>query len=381
MIAPAPGLPHLINNPADIPLERIYDGLRHLLYEPYGPARDVALGSVLTGLLLRGPRLDEVEAAVRAALSLDDPTSSMRPAPGGVRFVGYTGSGKKTFKTFNISTCAALVAAAGGAHVAKLGSCSASSVTGSRDFMRHIGAGGDRTPVDEMIDITVRLGFGFFPIEERIPEFDSRYGGRFRAVHALSLALPALVSPVACDAVVYGLAHPAVEASAALLARFGLPDVTVLGSQVPGGGLVDEVLPLAQVRCCRMVGGIPATAPTAGLTAETSAGPWGPDAVAQRPDPRDNVAVAVRVLAGRERGAAQRAVALNAAVLLTVSGVVGDFDQAVRRAGDVLDAGAGLDLLHAFVRATGGSGRRIHTLLRNTAPPVTREDACLLATN
>ncbi|MGH2604354.1 MAG: hypothetical protein ACRDJ9_33820, partial [Dehalococcoidia bacterium] len=189
-------LPHQINDPADIPPEDVYDGMLDLLALPASQARDVMLGSVLTGLLLRGPRLDEVEPAIRAALSLDQPDQQQLPEPADAPVIGYTGSGKKAFKTFNISTSAALVAAAGGAHVAKLGSHSASSVTGSRDFMQHIGAECDQTPADEMVEITADLGFGFFPIENRIPEFDHRYGGRFRAVHALSLALPALLSPV-----------------------------------------------------------------------------------------------------------------------------------------------------------------------------------------
>ena len=381
MTAPALALQHLINDPADIPPDQVHAGLRRLLDAPAGPARDVALGSVLTGLLLRGPRLDEVEAAVRAALSLDEPTRSVQPAPSGIRIVGYTGSGKKSFKTFNISTCAALVAAAAGACIAKLGSCSASSVTGSLDFMRHVGAY-TGMPAKEMISLTVELGFGFFSIEDRIPEFDRRYGGRFRSVHALSLALPALVSPVACDAVVYGLAHPAVETSAALLARLGLPDVTVLGSQVSGGCQVDEVLPVVQVRSCRVVAGIPARGFTAELNARVAPGPCDLAAVAQRPDPQANVAAALRVLAGRERGTARQAVALNAAILLVVSGTVASYDDGVRRAGAALDAGAGLDLLRNFVRVTGGPGDRIRSLLNDSPQPaITREDACLLATS
>ncbi|MET9928009.1 MULTISPECIES: tyrosine-type recombinase/integrase [unclassified Streptomyces] len=222
MAVTKPLLAHKINSPADIPPQDVHAGITRILALPEGHTRDVMLGSVLTGLLLRGPRLEEIEAAVQAATSLDRSNWDFHQPPGGMRFVGYTGSGKKTFKTINLSTAAALVAATGGAHVAKLGSRSASSKTGSRDFIDLVGATSDMVPHQEMVDITAETGFGFFSIENRVPEFDRRYGGRFQVVHALSLAFPALLSPVACSAYVYGLSHPAVGASARLLRLYAM---------------------------------------------------------------------------------------------------------------------------------------------------------------
>ncbi|NUR03542.1 MAG: tyrosine-type recombinase/integrase [Streptomyces sp.] len=255
MAVTTPLLAHKINSPADIPPQGVHDGITRILALPEGHTRDVMLGSVLTGLLLRGPRLEEVEAAVQAATALDRSGWDFHQPPEGVRFVGYTGSGKKTFKTINLSTAAALVAATGGAHVAKLGSRSASSKTGSRDFIDLVGATSDTVPHQEMVDITAETGFGFFSIENRVPEFDRRYGGRFQAVHALSLAFPALLSPVTCPAYVYGLSHPAVGASSRLLSRLGLPDVTVINSSLSRAVQVDELIPGSTVRTCRINAG------------------------------------------------------------------------------------------------------------------------------
>lgn len=106
-------LAHKINSPADIAPEDVHEGITRIFALPEGPTRDVMLGSVLTGLLLRGPRLEEVAAAIRAATDLDRKGWDFHHPPAGVRFVGYTGSGKKTFKTINLSTAAALVAATG----------------------------------------------------------------------------------------------------------------------------------------------------------------------------------------------------------------------------------------------------------------------------
>jgi anthranilate phosphoribosyltransferase len=370
MAVTTPLLAHKLNSPADIAPVDVHDGILRILASPEGHARDVMLGSVLTGLLLRGPRLEEVEAAVQAATALDRSGWDFLRPPEGVSFVGYTGSGKKTFKTINLSTAAALVAAAGGAHVAKLGSRSASSKTGSRDFIDLVGAMSDTVPDQEMVHIAADVGFGFFSIENRVPEFDRRYGGRFQTVHALSLAFPALLSPVTCSAYVYGLSHPAVDASAQLLSRLGLPDVTVVNSSVGQAVQVDELIPGTTVRSCRISAGDEDPAFNDEVRTGAASMPLDLTSVAQHEDPRENVAAAIRVLAGRDSSQARTAVALNAALLLVMSEVVPTIQPGIDRALDIIDAGAGLDTLQQFVRLTGGAPNQLTSFLR-PIPPTT----------
>nr|WP_237523404.1 hypothetical protein [Streptomyces sp. SID8350] len=285
-----------------------------------------------------------------------------------MRFVGYTGSGKKTFKTINLSTAAALVAATGGAHIAKLGSRSASSKTGSRDFIDLVGATSDTVPHQEMVDITAEVGFGFFSIENRVPEFDRRYGGRFQAVHALSLAFPALLSPVTCPAYVYGLSHPAVGASARLLSRLGLPDVTVVNSSIGHAVQVDELIPGSTVRACRISAGDEDLAFDDEVRRSAASMPQDLMSVAQYEDPRENVAAAIRVLAGRDTSEARNAVALNAALLMVMSEVVPTIQCGVDKALTIIEAGAGLDALQQFVRLTGGTPHQLRSLLQSISP-------------
>ncbi|MFF7145420.1 hypothetical protein ACFZB5_30110 [Streptomyces nodosus] len=369
MAMTTPLLAQKINSPADIAPEDVHDGITSILALPEGHTRDVMLGSVLTGLLLRGPRLEEVEAAIRAATALDRNGWDFYQPPTGVQFVGYTGSGKKTFKTINLSTAAALVAATGGAHVAKLGSRSASSKTGSRDFIDLVGATSDTVPHQEMVDITAEGGFGFFSIENRVPEFDRRYGGRFQAVHALSLAFPALLSPVTCPAYVYGLSHPAVGASARLLSRLGLPDVTVINSSVGQTVQVDELLPGSTVRACRISSGDEDLAFNDEVRRGVASMPQDLMSVAQHEDPLENVAAAIRVLAGRETSQARNAVALNAALLMVMSEAAPTIQSGIDKALTIIDAGAALDTLQQFVRLTGGAPHQLHSLLRLISPP------------
>ncbi|MEV1067339.1 hypothetical protein [Streptomyces sp. NPDC050263] len=368
MAVTTPLLAHKINSPADIPPRDVHDGITRILALPEGHTRDVMLGSVLTGLLLRGPRLEEVEAAVRAATALDRNTWDFHQPPEGMRFVGYTGSGKKTFKTINLSTAAALVAATGGAHIAKLGSRSASSKTGSRDFIDLVGATSDTVPHQEMVDITAEVGFGFFSIENRVPEFDRRYGGRFQAVHALSLAFPALLSPVTCPAYVYGLSHPAVGASARLLSRLGLPDVTVINSSLGKAVQVDELIPESTVRACRINAGHEDLTFNDEVRKGAASMPQDLMSVAQHEDPQENVAAAIRVLAGQDTSQARNAVALNAALLMLMSEAAPTIQSGIDTALTIIDVGAGLDTLQQFVRLTGGAPDKLRSLLRPVSP-------------
>ncbi|MGW0366458.1 hypothetical protein [Streptomyces sp. NPDC002990] len=368
MVVTTPLLAHKINSPADIPPQDVHDGITRILALPEGHTRDVMLGSVLTGLLLRGPRLEEVEAAVRAATALDRSGWEFHQPPEGMRFVGYTGSGKKTFKTINLSTAAALVAATGGAHVAKLGSRSASSKTGSRDFIDLVGATSETVPHQEMVDITAETGFGFFSIEDRVPEFDRRYGGRFQAVHALSLAFPALLSPVTCSAYVYGLSHPAVGASARLLSRLGLPDVTVINSSLGKAIQVDELIPGSTVRACRINAEDEDLTFNNEVRKAAASMPQDLLSVTQHEDPQQNVAAAIRVLAGQDTSQARNAVALNAALLMLMSEAAPTIQFGIDTALTIIDAGAGLDTLQQFVRLTGGGPDKLRSLLRPVSP-------------
>ncbi|MGP3691083.1 hypothetical protein ACTVZO_41530 [Streptomyces sp. IBSNAI002] len=357
---------HKINSRAAIDPQDVYDGILAILELPAGNTRDVTLGSVLTGLLLRGPRTEEVEAAVRAATHLDRDAWDYHQPPPGLHVVSYTGSGKKTLKTINLSSAAALVAAAGGAHIAKLGSRSASSKTGSRDFIDLVGADVASVDHQEMVAITAEAGFGFFSIEQRVPRFDRRYGGRFQAVHALSLALPALLSPVVCSAHVYGLAHPAVHVSARLLSRLGLPDVTVVNSSTETTVQVDELLPGTTVRACRISNARKDPGLTADLERAAASMPRRLNSVTQQPDPHANVAAALQVLAGGGDPGARDAVALNAALLLLTARVTPTLHAGLDTALSILHEGAGLDTLLRFVRLTGGSPRAIDALLLPT---------------
>jgi len=97
---------------------------------------DLQQGAFLAALSAKGETRDEVAGAWRAIYELDtvkvDGLADLSP-------VENCGTGMDTFKTFNISSVAALVAAEAGVHMARHGSRALSSVCGTVDIAEALG--------------------------------------------------------------------------------------------------------------------------------------------------------------------------------------------------------------------------------------------------
>ena len=121
-----------------------------------GEATPAQIAGVLVGLKAKGETVNEIVGAAEAmravSTKVDVDVSYL------VDTCGTGGSG--TAKRFNISTAAAFVAAAAGAHVAKHGNRGASSTSGSADVLEAAGASIELDP--EQIARCIReVGVGF----------------------------------------------------------------------------------------------------------------------------------------------------------------------------------------------------------------------------
>jgi len=106
-----------------------------------GEATPAQIGGVLIGLRAKGETVDEITGAVEVMRQLA--TRVNVDVPNLVDTCGTGGSGKKLF---NVSTAAAFVTAAAGAHVAKHGNRGMSSASGSADVLEAAGVNLNLTP-------------------------------------------------------------------------------------------------------------------------------------------------------------------------------------------------------------------------------------------
>lgn len=99
-----------------------------------GTVDPVLATSFLTALRVNGESAEEIAAAANVLRE-----SMVRIDAGGVPAVDTCGTGGDDAGTFNISTCAALVASAAGVKVVKHGNRAVSGKTGSADVLREMG--------------------------------------------------------------------------------------------------------------------------------------------------------------------------------------------------------------------------------------------------
>jgi anthranilate phosphoribosyltransferase len=198
--------------------------------------------AVLTNGLIDGATLAQMW---REIVEFDDVLADYLadPIPVPERTVIVTGSGKETFKTFNVSTAAAILAAAAGARIVKGVSTSVSAISGSADILHTLGI-----PVlDDPRQITAtvcRIGLAFIPYSAFCPRYAARYDGRFGDLSPMSFFMPTATLAVDTDRFVHGLAHPNVEVSAAgiIQCRSELTTGRVVTARLSDVEQVDEIV-------------------------------------------------------------------------------------------------------------------------------------------
>jgi anthranilate phosphoribosyltransferase len=125
-----------------------------------GELTPAQIAGMVIALRQKGESVDEITAAatVMRELSTKVEISDSR------HLIDTCGTGGDGIQTFNVSTCAAFVAAAAGAKVAKHGGRSVSSTCGSADVLEALGVNVNLTPeqVAKCVD-EIGIGFMFAP--------------------------------------------------------------------------------------------------------------------------------------------------------------------------------------------------------------------------
>jgi anthranilate phosphoribosyltransferase len=306
-----------------------------------GRLEQPVVAALLVALRMKGETGAEVAAAARAmrARAVPVPVRAVEQA------IDTCGTGGDGANTVNISTAAALVAAAAGVPVAKHGNRSVSSSCGSADVLEAAGVC-LALPAPELATLIDEVGIGFLFAPNLHPAMrEVMPVRRCLGIRTTFNLLGPLTNPAGVRRQVVGVWGEEIqELVAAALAALGSVHALVVHS---ADGL-DELSVLApstiyEVRDGEVTGTWQVTPDRLGITADD------PEAL-RGGDVAHNSERLQVILAGAERSAASEAVALNAGAALYVAGVADSLEDGLSRARAVLHSGAAGERLQVLAR-------------------------------
>ena len=303
-----------------------------------GEATPAQIGGFLVALRLKGETADEIAGCAEA---MREHALAVRPTRDDL--VDTAGTGGDGASTINISTAAALVAAAAGAGVAKHGNRAVSSASGSADVLEALGFRLELPParIERSID---ELGFGFMFAPTHHPAM--RHAAPVRrelAARTVFNVLGPLTNPAGARAQVVGVYAPElVRTIADVLSQLGAHRAFV----VHGAGGIDELSPAGPNLVCEVVDGEVREREIDPL--ELGVPRCDPEEL-RGGSPAENAA-AIRAVFDGENGGRRSAVLLNAAGAIAASGHARDLREGLGLAKQALDSGAAARRLEELIR-------------------------------
>jgi anthranilate phosphoribosyltransferase len=307
-----------------------------------GAATSAQIGGFLVALRLKGETPDEIAGCAEAMREHVVPVRSERDD-----LVDTAGTGGDGARTINISTAAAIVAAAAGAGVAKHGNRAVSSASGSADVLEALGFSLEQPPerIARSID---ELGFGFMFAPLHHPAMAHAAPVRTElATRTVFNVLGPLTNPAGARAQVIGVYSPAlVRSLAEVLAQLGARRAFV----VHGAHGIDELSPAGPNLVCEVV---------AGTLRERELDPVELGVARCDPaelrggSPAENARAIRDVFSGAD-GGRRDAILLNAAGAIAASGHAAGLHEGLELAREAVDSGAAgtrLDELARFTNA------------------------------
>lgn len=303
-----------------------------------GELTSVQIAGLLVALRAKGETVTEIAAAAEVMRALATPV----PVRTGDHLVDTCGTGGDGAQTFNISTAAALTAAAAGARVAKHGGRSVSSTSGSADVLEALGVNVNLTPQQVAQSIEqIGVGFMFAPLYHRAMKYAAPVR-RELGVRTLFNLLGPLTNPAGAKNQVVGVFSKALAVPLArALQSLGARHVMV----VHGADGMDEITITGETHVAELVdGGIVETA----VDPELFGMPLGTIEELRADNPAEAKAKLLAVLDNRP-GAARDIVAINAGAAVYVAGVAPTLRAGVDKALHVLENGAAREKLQQLI--------------------------------
>ncbi len=303
-----------------------------------GRTSQVQTAAYLTALAQKGETIDEITAS---AAGMRAHCVKLLHDMDVLEIVGTGGDGANSF---NISTTAALVTAAGGVPVAKHGNRAASSKSGAADVLEALGVD-ISIPPERSTEILKRIGICFLYAQNY--HIAMKYVAPVRkelAIRTVFNILGPLTNPAGANMELMGVYEEAlVEPLAQVMGKLGVRR----GMVVYGRDKLDEISMSAPTAVCEIRDGW-------FQSYELTPGQFGYERCGKAEltggTPEENACITRRILEGQERGAKRQAVCLNAGAALYIGGKAQAIAAGVKLAEELIDSGAAAKKLEEFIR-------------------------------
>jgi len=306
-----------------------------------GELSPVMTAAFITGLRVKKETIGEITAAAQVMREFSTKVSVADPR----HLVDIVGTGGDGSHTFNISTCAMFVAAAGGARTAKHGGRSVSSKSGSADVLESLGVNINLSP-ERIAQSIAATGIGFMFAPNHHPAMKNVAPVRKElGVRTLFNILGPLTNPAGAPHILMGVFHPdLVGIQIRALQRLGAEHALV----VYGRDGMDEV----SLGAATLVGELKDGHITEyEIHPEDFGMPMASNRALKVQTPEQSMAMLKAVL-DNQPGAARDIVILNAGAALYAANVTPSIKSGVELARSVIASGAAKSKLAQFIAFT-----------------------------
>lgn len=308
-----------------------------------GAATPAQFAAFVTALRMKGETVDEIAGMARVMREKSSRIDIAGP------LLDTCGTGGDASGSFNVSTCAAFIAAGAGARVAKHGNRAMTSQSGSADVLEALGARIDLGP-EQVRDCIERAGIGFMFAQTFHPAMKHVAAARREiGIRTVFNLLGPLTNPAGARRQVIGVPRAdLVETVATVLQRLGSEVALVVHGDdgfdevsITGPSTIAELTPEG-VRMFKI------TPEAVGLKRHDIGGLRGGTAAQN--------ATELRLVLEGAPGALRDFALINAGAALVAWGDAADIAAGVQIAARSIDSGAAAAKLDGFVAATNAAG-------------------------